>query len=119
MLNINCDISMPRPIDPNIGENYISKQGVRRNKEKHKLYVMKRRDERKLKLVEHFNNKCGDCGGVFPPCCYDFHHVDPSTKSFEIAPRLDGNFETILKEAEKCIMICANCHRVRHYKENR
>ena len=110
---------MPRPTDPNIGENYISKRGVRRNKEKHKLYVMRRRDERKLKLVEHFDNKCSDCGGIFPPCCYDFHHIDPSTKSFEIAPRLDGNFETILKEAEKCIMICSNCHRIRHYKENR
>lgn len=119
MLNISCDINMPRPKNPNIGEDYISKRGVRRNKEKHKLYVMRRRDERKLKLVEHFDSKCSDCGGVFPPCCYDFHHIDPSTKSFEIAPRLDGNFETILKEAEKCIMICANCHRIRHYKENR
>ena len=27
---------MPRPIDPNIGENYVSKEGVKRNKEKHK-----------------------------------------------------------------------------------
>ncbi len=117
MLNISCD--MPRPTDPNIGKDYISKSGVKRNKENHKLYVMRRRDERKLKLVEHFNNKCNDCGGVFPPCCYDFHHIDPLMKSFEIAPRLDGNYENILKEAEKCVMICANCHRIRHYKENR
>lgn len=88
-------------------------------KEDRARYTMRRRDEKKRKLVEHFGDVCHDCGGSFPPCCYDFHHLDPSTKSFEIAPRLDGNLETIMEEAKKCIMICSNCHRVRHYKEHR
>jgi len=80
-------------------------------------YVMKRRDERKARLVEEFGDKCADCGQTFPHCCYDFHHIDPSTKKFEIAPRLDGNYQTILEEAQKCVMLCSNCHRIRHYKE--
>ena len=109
---------MPRPSNPNIGTHYNNKGG-KRDKEKHKLYVMRRRDERKEKLVEYFQNKCYDCGGKFPICCYDFHHINPLDKKFEIAPRLDGNFDTIMEEAKKCVMICANCHRVRHYKESR
>ena len=90
-----------------------------RNAENHRRYVMRRRDEKKQQLVDHFGDKCSDCGQSFPVCCYDFHHVDPSTKSFEIAPRLDGNLNTIMEEAKKCVMVCSNCHRIRHYKEQR
>lgn len=90
-----------------------------RNKEKHKLYVMRRRDKRKTVLVENFGDKCHDCGGTFPHCCYDFHHINPEEKKFEIAPRLDGNLNTIMEEAKKCVMLCSNCHRIRHYKEKR
>ena len=86
-------------------------------KEKQAQYVMNRRDERKAKLVKEFGDVCHDCNRSFAVCCYDFHHVDPSTKKFEIAPRLDGNYDTILEEAKKCVMICSNCHRIRHYKE--
>ena len=107
---------MPRPEDSSIGTHYDNKGG-KRDKEKHKKYVMERRDKRKAMLVEEFNDRCDDCGQSFPHCCYDFHHIDPSTKSFEIAPRLDGNYETILEEAKKCVMLCSNCHRIRHYKE--
>ena len=109
---------MPRPSNPDIGTHYNNKGG-KRDKEKHKKYVMRRRDERKTIVVEHFGDKCHDCGGTFPHCCYDFHHIDPATKSFEIAPRLDGNINTIMEEAKKCVMLCSNCHRVRHYKESR
>jgi hypothetical protein len=109
---------MARPEDPNIGTHYNNKGG-KRDKEKHKTYVMRRRDERKMKLVESFGDKCADCGKSFPVCCYDFHHIDPSNKAFEIAPRLDSKWETILEEAQKCVMLCSNCHRIRHYKESR
>ena len=109
---------MPIISDPTIGTHYNNKGG-KRDKEKHKKYVMRRRDERKAIVVEHFGDKCNDCGGTFPHCCYDFHHTDPANKSFEIAPRLDGNINTIMEEAKKCIMLCSNCHRIRHYKESR
>jgi hypothetical protein len=88
-------------------------------KEDRARYVMQRRDQKKSILVNHFMDRCHDCGGTFPHCCYDFHHLDPKTKSFEIAPRLDGNIDTIMEEAKKCVMICSNCHRIRHYKERK
>lgn len=108
---------MPRPITNTTG--FYGNGRTKRSAENHRINVRRRRDERKQHLVDHFGNKCHDCGNSFPLCCYDFHHIDPSTKLFEIAPRLDGNLETIMEEVKKCIMICANCHRVRHYKENR
>jgi hypothetical protein len=82
-------------------------------------YSRKRRDKRKDQLVEKFGNKCHDCGGTFHKCAYDFHHINPEEKSFEIAPSLDRNWNTLLEEVEKCIMLCSNCHRVRHYREDR
>ena len=90
-----------------------------RDKETRNTYQRRRRDARKKQLIESFGNKCSDCGGSFPDCCYDFHHCDPSTKGFAIAPGLDRNWDVILEEVEKCVMLCSNCHRIRHYREDR
>lgn len=38
------------------------------------------------------------------------HHVDPSTKSFEIQMGLGKAPATYRAEAAKCILVCANCH---------
>jgi hypothetical protein len=108
---------MPRPIKNISG--YYGEGKTRRKAENHRMNVMMRRDKHKQQLVEYFNNKCYDCQNSFPVCCYDFHHIDPSLKSFEIAPRLDGNINTIMEEVKKCIMLCSNCHRIRHYKDKR
>jgi len=80
-------------------------------------YTMKRRDAHKQYLVDYFGDVCSDCGNKYPVCCYDFHHINPEEKKFEIAPRLDSKVETIMEEVKKCLMICSNCHRIRHYKE--
>ena len=83
-------------------------------KEVRAQYQRERRESRKKYLVESFGNKCHDCGNSFPDCCYDFHHIDPSTKGFEIAPGLDRNWDVVLKEVSKCVLLCSNCHRIRH-----
>ena len=45
-------------------------------------------------------------------CCLDFHHL--RDKSFEIGHSMDITLETLLKEVDKCIVLCANCHRKLH-----
>jgi len=100
---------MGRPITNSTGKY---KDG--RNASKTRTYMMERRDRDKQKLVDHFGDKCDDCGGVFPVCCYDFHHLDESTKSFEIAPALDRNIDVIREEVQKTVLLCSNCHRIRH-----
>lgn len=45
----------------------------------------------------------------------EFHHPDPNKKDFSIS--VDGmtrSWERVKKEVEKCILICANCHREIH-----
>jgi hypothetical protein len=108
---------MPRPISNTSG--FYGEGKTKRKAENHRMNVMMRRDRHKKQLVEYFGNMCHDCKKSFSFCCYDFHHIDSSTKLFEIASRLDGKIETIMEEVNKCIMICSNCHRIRHYKENR
>jgi hypothetical protein len=40
-----------------------------------------------------------------------FHHLDPSTKSFGLAQGgITRAIDEVRREAEKCIMVCSNCH---------
>lgn len=48
----------------------------------------------------------------------DFHHRDPLTKDFEIGG-FHGSRARLLAEVEKCDLICAVCHRLRHWHEDR
>lgn len=91
----------------------------RLNKEQRNEYVRRRRDKRKKQLVEMFGDICFDCKKSFHTCAYDFHHITPLEKKFEIAPALDRNWNTILEEIQKCVMLCSNCHRIRHYNDDR
>lgn len=48
----------------------------------------------------------------------DFHHMDKSEKEFNLSDlKFNGSKKKILKEIEKCIVLCSNCHRDLHYQE--
>lgn len=77
--------------------------------------VRKRRLKVKNLSIEYKGGCCQQCG--YNKCieALEFHHVDPSQKDFEVS----GNghcksWETIKKELDKCILLCANCHRELH-----
>lgn len=55
--------------------------------------------------------KCG-CDKFY---LLEFHHKDPSKKEFTISDSTRAKFETIKPELDKCIVLCANCHREFHY----
>jgi hypothetical protein len=46
------------------------------------------------------------------PCCLVAHHVDPSSKLFEIGNSTGVKISATLVRAElaKCVCLCANCH---------
>lgn len=89
------------------------------NKLKHKNKLLNRRELNKKKLVEHFGNRCLDCDNSYPSCCYDFHHLDGSTKENSFANMNTNGWESISKEIiGKCVMLCSNCHRIRHYEQS-
>ena len=54
-----------------------------------------------------------DCGGIFPECVYDFDHRDTFSKSFNIGAKIYKPIEELKLEADKCDLVCANCHRIR------
>lgn len=43
--------------------------------------------------------------------CLDFHHLKDKQFVISEMPRLGYCFTNILKEIEKCMVLCANCHR--------
>lgn len=67
---------------------------------------------RKKKLVEMKGGGCKACG--YSKClrALTFHHRDPATKSFCLTAREIAGFswKSILAEAEKCDLLCYNCH---------
>lgn len=49
-----------------------------------------------------------------------FHHTDKSTKEFEISQMVLANMskDRILKEIDKCVVLCQHCHLDLHYFEH-
>lgn len=69
----------------------------------------------KDKAVRRKGSKSAVCGGRYPNAVYDFHHLVPGEKDFHLGDKnATTKWETIEKELEKCILVCANCHRTIH-----
>lgn len=58
--------------------------------------------------------KCEFCGEDFV-ACLEFHHVDPNSKENDLASMItDHGWKRFTEELNKCICVCANCHRKIH-----
>jgi hypothetical protein len=78
-------------------------------------YTTERFRLRKKQAVEYLGGRCGDCGGIFPYYVYDFHHLDPSQKDVQFTVLRRRSWEAITRELDKCVLLCSNCHRIRHW----
>lgn len=68
--------------------------------------------------LEYKGNKCEICGYNKCSEALDFHHEIPNEKEFSLSDRnLILDWQIIKKELDKCILICANCHREIHAKK--
>ena len=80
-----------------------------------KIAVTKRRRKLKSLLVEYKGGQCIVCNYKKTPWALDFHHVDGLKKSFSMSVRgLTRSLERLQEEADKCVLLCANCHREIH-----
>lgn len=72
--------------------------------------------QKKLDLIELFGGKCEKCGYDKNISAFDFHHINPDEKSFEIKVEMlkYKSDDLILEEALKCMLLCSNCHRELH-----
>lgn len=57
-----------------------------------------------------------DCGNSFPPYVMDFDHVRGEKLGNVSSMCNNRPLTTIMKEIEKCDLVCANCHRIRTQK---
>lgn len=85
------------------------------NRSRRQKIANRNNQRKKRKLVESFGDKCYDCSNTYPDCVYDFHHLDPTKKDVNPSKAMTWSKERMMKELEKCVMLCANCHRLRHY----
>jgi hypothetical protein len=73
--------------------------------------VARRRQRVKETLAQENGGECLICGYRRCIAALRFHHLDPETKSFGIAHRgLTRAIEEVRREAEECVLLCANCH---------
>ena len=88
------------------------------------LQVVERQRAFKKQCVEYKGGKCEskDCstpggysrhlGGL------EFHHLDPTKKDFNISHVKGCRFNDLVKEElDKCLLLCACCHREEHGKK--
>jgi hypothetical protein len=94
------------------------KQPSRSGNGKYARWQKKARKERKLHLVKMLGGKCNRCGYNKCITALDFHHRDPSQKRFQIGSHgMLRNWEDLVKEAEKCELLCKNCHAEEHTED--
>jgi hypothetical protein len=71
----------------------------------------KAKAEREAVLAEFRGGGCSRCPED-DPCCLDAHHLDMSTKEFDVgsAGSMKLSAATLRAELAKCICVCKNCH---------
>lgn len=77
-------------------------------------YCKERWHKKKILAVAYKGGSCNRCGYNSHVGALQFHHVDPSLKSFTWTKMRLKNWESIKKELDKCELLCANCHSIEH-----
>lgn len=68
---------------------------------------------RRAKLIQHYFDRCARCRESYHPHVYEIHHITPASKKFNLSGRdlATHSWDEIMREAAKCCLLCANCHR--------
>ncbi len=71
-----------------------------------------RRFRAKAAAIEFLGGKCKNCGWSGDQAALQFHHL--KGKDFTIGNVANKSWDSIKKEMQKCILLCANCHMIEH-----
>jgi len=93
-----------------------SRKHYEANKERTKLRTRTTKAKEKKKWYTYKATlKCANCG-FSHIAAMDFHHEDPRTKLGSVHEFVsNGQFAKAYEEMKKCIVLCANCHRIHHH----
>lgn len=93
-------------------KDYLANYAKRREK-----LNARRRELKKDWDVYKNTLKCSKCG-FDHPAALDFHHENPKEKTGSVNKFVsNGQFRKAYEEILKCVVLCANCHRIHHYEE--
>lgn len=93
-------------------EYYVKNKESRSQKAKEKRFANKQR------ALDYLGRVCTDCGNEFHHVAMDFHHRDPSQKDIALGYLWNWKWSSRHEEElDKCVLLCANCHRIRHHAE--
>jgi hypothetical protein len=88
----------------------LDRDGYRRCRKCRVDAVVRRRARVRSMLIAEAGGACAICGFDGHPAALQFHHVDPGQKSFTIRNGDTRSLERMRREANKCLLLCANCH---------
>jgi transposase-like protein len=73
--------------------------------------VARRRRAVRTSVVVEAGGECVLCGYDRYLGALQFHHVDPGAKEFALSGQgMTRSLARVRREAEKCVLLCANCH---------
>ncbi len=79
--------------------------------------VQRRRHAIREKAIAAKGRKCEICGYSRCKEALEFHHLKDSDKNFGLSEKgYARSWQRVKKELEKCVLLCANCHREIHAK---
>ena len=90
-----------------------NRKGCSRTKCNSCCAARKRRSSKK-DAVDYLGGKCWVCGYSKSMRALVFHHKDPNEKKFSIGGSQEIRWEKLVKELDKCVLLCANCHAEAH-----
>jgi hypothetical protein len=105
LLCANCHGSLTKQISRAKPISYKGQERYRRKQDAHQQ-----------RCIDYIGGRCQICGLVTEDyACYDFHHIDQTTKLYNIGVLINKDWDTVVKpELDKCGLLCANCHREIH-----
>jgi hypothetical protein len=83
------------------------------NVERVKTWRRTRYEERKQHAIEYKGGACQHCNAIVSLAAFDFHHINDKEKEIAWLLRC-ASWERIVKELDKCLLLCSNCHRTHH-----
>lgn len=79
-------------------------------KENLKRAVTENRRKKKIRAVEYKGGRCRVCKYSRCMDALQFHHLDPSEKDFMLSRVGSWAWERIVRELDKCVLLCNRCH---------
>lgn len=68
--------------------------------------------------IKYLGGKCEKCKWSGSQAALQFHHKYSEKKDFTIGSVANKSWDSIKKEMQKCVLLCANCHMIEHSTKN-